>query len=125
MNLLKKHNIFRIIKDKLGIYFAWIRETMHEEFMKNQRRISMKKTTVSFWFRRNIIRYVTGSCKCSQLCIGTAGNAKAYIRGSASIVGNGVRTANDPGGAGWGGVNPLFEETFALFKDYYGEHCQW
>ena len=72
----------------------------------------MKKTTVVFdldgtlldsmevW--KNIIRYFTRSCKCSQLCTGKAGNAKAYIRGSASICRKWRAPANDPGGAGWG-----------------------
>ena len=38
------------------------------------------------------------------------------------FVGNGVRLLMIravPDGES----NPLFEETFALFKDYYGEHC--
>ena len=58
----------------------------------------MKKTTVVFDLDGTLL----GSCKCSQLCIGTAGNAKAYIRGSASICRKRSAAFNDPGGAGWG-----------------------
>ena len=61
----------------------------------------MKKTTVVFDLD-GTFRYVTGSRKCSQLCTGTSGNAKAYIRGSASICRKWRASADDPGSAGWG-----------------------
>ena len=61
----------------------------------------MKKSTVVFDLDGTLLD-TTRSCKCSQLCTGKAGNAKAYIRGSASICRKWRASANDPGGAGWG-----------------------
>ena len=83
----------------------------------------MKKTTVVFRFRRNIIRYFTRSCKCSQLCTGKAGNAKAYIRGSASICRKWRAPANDPGRCRMGREVHYLRKPLRFLKNYYGKHC--
>jgi len=95
---------------------------MHEEFMKNQRRISMKKTTVVFDLDGTLLDTLQDLANAVNYALEQQGMPKRTLEEVRQFVGNGVRLLMIravPDGE----RNPLFEETFALFKEYYGKHC--
>ena len=82
----------------------------------------MKKTTVVFDLDGTLLDTLQDLANAVNYALEKQGMPKRTLEEVRQFVGNGVRLLMIravPDGES----NPLFEETFALFKDYYGEHC--
>ena len=82
----------------------------------------MKKTTVVFDLDGTLLDTLQDLADATNYALRKQGMPERTIDEVRQFVGNGVRLLMIraiPGGE----ENPLFEETFALFKSYYGEHC--
>ena len=82
----------------------------------------MKKTTVVFDLDGTLLDTLQDLANAVNYALEHQGMPKRTLEEVRQFVGNGVRLLMIravPDGES----NPLFEETFALFKDYYGEHC--
>ena len=82
----------------------------------------MKKTTVVFDLDGTLLDTLQDLANAVNYALEQQGMPKRTLEEVRQFVGNGVRLLMIravPDGES----NPLFEETFALFKDYYGEHC--
>ena len=82
----------------------------------------MKKTTVVFDLDGTLLDTLQDLANAVNYALEQQGMPKRTLEEVRQFVGNGVRLLMIravPDGEN----NPLFEETFALFKDYYGEHC--
>ena len=83
---------------------------------------AMKKTTVVFDLDGTLLDTLQDLANAVNYALEQQGMPKRTLEEVRQFVGNGVRLLMIravPDGEN----NPLFEETFALFKDYYGEHC--
>ena len=82
----------------------------------------MKKNTVIFDLDGTLLDTLQDLADATNYALREQGMPERTIDEVRQFVGNGVRLLMIraiPGGE----ENPLFEETFALFKSYYGEHC--
>lgn len=82
----------------------------------------MKKTTVIFDLDGTLLDTLQDLADAVNYALRKEGMPERTIDEVRQFVGNGVRLLMIravPGGES----NPLFEETFAQFKEYYGEHC--
>ena len=82
----------------------------------------MKKTTVVFDLDGTLLDTLQDLANAVNYALEQQGMPKRTLEEVRQFVGNGVRLLMIravPDGEN----NPLFEETFALFKEYYGEHC--
>ncbi len=82
----------------------------------------MKKNTVIFDLDGTLLDTLQDLADATNYALRKQGMPERTIEEVRQFVGNGVRLLMIraiPGGE----ENPLFEETFALFKSYYGEHC--
>ena len=82
----------------------------------------MKKTTVIFDLDGTLLDTLQDLADAVNYALRKEGMPERTIDEVRRFVGNGVRLLMIravPGGES----NPLFEETFAQFKEYYGEHC--
>ena len=82
----------------------------------------MKKTTVVFDLDGTLLDTLQDLANAVNYALEKQGMPKRTLEEVRQFVGNGVRLLMIravPDGES----NPLFEETFALFKEYYGEHC--
>ena len=82
----------------------------------------MKKTTVVFDLDGTLLDTLQDLANAVNYALEQQGMPKRTLEEVRQFVGNGVRLLMIravPDGES----NPLFEETFALFKEYYGEHC--
>ena len=82
----------------------------------------MKKNTVIFDLDGTLLDTLQDLADATNYALRKQGMPERTIDEVRQFVGNGVRLLMIraiPGGE----ENPLFEETFALFKSYYGEHC--
>lgn len=82
----------------------------------------MKKNTVIFDLDGTLLNTLQDLADATNYALREQGMPERTIDEVRQFVGNGVRLLMIraiPGGE----ENPLFEETFALFKSYYGEHC--
>lgn len=82
----------------------------------------MKKTTVIFDLDGTLLDTLQDLADAANYALRKEGMPERTIDEVRRFVGNGVRLLMIravPGGES----NPLFEETFAQFKEYYGEHC--
>ena len=82
----------------------------------------MKKTTVIFDLDGTLLNTLQDLADAVNYALRKEGMPERTIDEVRQFVGNGVRLLMIravPGGES----NPLFEETFAQFKEYYGEHC--
>ncbi len=82
----------------------------------------MKKTTVVFYLDGTLLDNLQDIANAVKDALEHQGMPKRTLEEVRQFVGNGVRLLMIravPDGES----KPLFEETFALFKDYYGEHC--
>ena len=82
----------------------------------------MRKTTVIFDLDGTLLDTLQDLANAVNYALRTQGMPERTIEEVRQFVGNGVRLLMIraiPDGES----NPLFEETFALFKSYYGEHC--
>lgn len=82
----------------------------------------MRKTTVIFDLDGTLLDTLQDLANAVNYALRTQGMPERTIEEVRQFVGNGVRLLMIraiPDGEN----NPLFEETFALFKSYYGEHC--
>lgn len=82
----------------------------------------MKKTTVIFDLDGTLLDTLQDLADAANYALRKEGMPERTIDEVRQFVGNGVRLLMIravPGGES----NPLFEETFAQFKEYYGEHC--
>ena len=82
----------------------------------------MKKTTVIFDLDGTLLDTLKDLADAVNYALRKEGMPERTIDEVRRFVGNGVRLLMIravPGGES----NPLFEETFAQFKEYYGEHC--
>ena len=82
----------------------------------------MKKNTVIFDLDGTLLNTLQDLADATNYALREQGMPERTIEEVRQFVGNGVRLLMIraiPGGE----ENPLFEETFALFKSYYGEHC--
>lgn len=82
----------------------------------------MKKNTVIFDLDGTLLDTLQDLADATNYALRKQGMPERTIEEVRQFVGNGVRLLMIraiPGGE----ENPLFEETFAFFKSYYGEHC--
>lgn len=82
----------------------------------------MKKNTVVFDLDGTLLDTLQDLADATNYALREKGMPERTLDEVRRFVGNGVRLLMIraiPGGE----ENPLFEETFALFKSYYGEHC--
>lgn len=82
----------------------------------------MKKNTVIFDLDGTLLDTLQDLADATNYALRKQGMPERTVEEVRQFVGNGVRLLMIraiPGGE----ENPLFEETFALFKSYYGEHC--
>ena len=82
----------------------------------------MKKTTVVFDLDGTLLDTLQDLANAVNYALEQQGMPKRTLEEVRQFVGNGVRLLMIravPDGE----RNPLFEETFALFKEYYGKHC--
>ena len=82
----------------------------------------MKKTTVVFDLDGTLLDTLQDLANAVNYALEQQGMPKRTLEEVRQFVGNGVRLLMIravPDGES----NPLFEETFAFFKEYYGEHC--
>ena len=82
----------------------------------------MKKTTVVFDLDGTLLDTLQDLANAVNYALEHQGMPKRTLEEVRQFVGNGVRLLMIravPDGE----RNPLFEETFALFKEYYGKHC--
>ena len=82
----------------------------------------MKKTTVVFDLDGTLLDTLQDLANAVNYALAQQGMPKRTLEEVRQFVGNGVRLLMIravPDGEN----NPLFEETFALFKEYYGKHC--
>ena len=82
----------------------------------------MKKTTVVFDLDGTLLDTLQDLANAVNYALEQQGMPKRTLEEVRQFVGNGVRLLMIravPDGES----NPLFEETFALFKEYYGKHC--
>ena len=82
----------------------------------------MKKTTVVFDLDGTLLDTLQDLANAVNYALAQQGMPKRTLEEVRQFVGNGVRLLMIravPDGE----RNPLFEETFALFKEYYGKHC--
>ena len=82
----------------------------------------MKKTTVVFDLDGTLLDTLQDLANAVNYALQKQGMPKRTLEEVRQFVGNGVRLLMIravPDGES----NPLFEETFELFKEYYGEHC--
>ena len=82
----------------------------------------MKKTTVVFDLDGTLLDTLQDLANAVNYALEKQGMPKRTLEEVRQFVGNGVRLLMIravPDGE----RNPLFEETFALFKEYYGKHC--
>ena len=82
----------------------------------------MKKTTVVFDLDGTLLDTLQDLANAVNYALEQQGMPKRTLEEVRQFVGNGVRLLMIravPDGES----NPLFEETFSLFKEYYGEHC--
>ncbi len=82
----------------------------------------MKKTTVIFDLDGTLLDTLQDLANAVNAALRQQGMPERSIEEVRQFVGNGVRLLMKravPGGE----ENPKFEETFSLFKKYYGEHC--
>ena len=82
----------------------------------------MRKTTVIFDLDGTLLDTLQDLANAVNYALRAQGMPERTIEEVRQFVGNGVRLLMIraiPDGEN----NPLFEETFALFKSYYGEHC--
>ena len=82
----------------------------------------MKKNTVIIDLDGTLLDTLQDLADATNYALRKQGMPERTIEEVRQFVGNGVRLLMIraiPGGE----ENPLFEETFALFKSYYGEHC--
>ena len=82
----------------------------------------MKKTTVVFDLDGTLLDTLQDLANAVNYALAQQGMPKRTLEEVRQFVGNGVRLLMIravPDGEN----NPLFEETFAFFKEYYGEHC--
>ena len=82
----------------------------------------MKKTTVVFDLDGTLLDTLQDLANAVNYALEQQGMPKRTLEEVRCFVGNGVRLLMIravPDGES----NPLFEETFSLFKEYYGEHC--
>ena len=82
----------------------------------------MKKTTVVFGLDGTLLDTLQDLANAVNYALQQQGMPKRTLEEVRQFVGNGVRLLMIravPDGES----NPLFEETFSLFKEYYGEHC--
>ena len=108
------------------LYHIYGETDFHEkiklEKVEQQRRTTMKKTTVVFDLDGTLLDTLQDLANAVNYALQQQGMPKRTLEEVRQFVGNGVRLLMIravPDGES----NPLFEETFSLFKEYYGEHC--